>query len=342
MKPSTAAFIPYNLRPTKQAERRILLDFLKCANEVGLSVSDCRYVGMGGTAFYDFHLMHRFLGINRMVSLERDPNIFPRCEFNRPFDFINVQNKTVASFLAEDDELVPTIYWFDYDDGFGPDIIADIISLGTQVRLGGFAFVTVYADPPGVLQKLNKEERLEYFHENMGDFAVGLTADELDNSRFSEAVHRVLTASFQNAFATRTDGKFQALFQIRYKDSVPMLTVGGCFSTSADAHDILSRHSPDDIQIRGRRTTDPPPWELRTLRSPPMRRLWRADQVRNAIWQSIPPSRRTSPIVFTSPLISSAYAGTGLGRRSSIKLKIFWNKLLGTATSANWNVTYRP
>ena len=104
----------------------------------------------------------------------------------------------------------------------------------------------------------------------------------------------------------------------------------------------LNRHSPDDIQIRGRRTTDPPPWELRTLRSPPMRRLWRADQVRNAIWQSIPPSRRTSPIVFTSPLISSAYAGTGLGRRSSIKLKIFWNKLLGTATSANWNVTYRP
>ena len=105
---------------------------------------------------------------------------------------------------------------------------------------------------------------------------------------------------------------------------------------------ILNRHSPDDIQIRGRRTSDPPPWELRTLRSPPMRRLWRADQVRNAIWQSIPPSRRTSPIVFSSPLISSAYAGTGLGRRSSIKLKIFWNKLLGTATSANWNVTYRP
>ena len=114
----------------------------------------------------------------------------------------------------------------------------------------------------------------------------------------------------------------------------------------AEAQDALgrplSRHSPDDIQIRGRRTTDPPPWELRTLRSPPMRRLWRADQVRNAIWQSIPPSRRTSPIVFTSPLISSAYAGTGLGRRSSIKPKIFWNKLLGTATSANWNVTYRP
>ena len=34
-----------------------------------------------------------------------------------------------------------------------------------------------------------------------------------------------------------------------------------------------------------------------------------------------------------------AYAGTGLRRRSSIKLRIFRNSSLGTATSANWNVT---
>ena len=34
-----------------------------------------------------------------------------------------------------------------------------------------------------------------------------------------------------------------------------------------------------------------------------------------------------------------AYAGTGLRRRSSIRLRIFRNSSLGTATSANWNVT---
>ena len=118
MKPSTATFIPYNLRPAKQAERRILLDFLQSASEVGLPVSNCRYVGMGGTMFYDFHLMHRFLGINRMVSLERDSDIHPRCKFNCPFDFINVENETAATFLARDKNNVPTIYWFDYDDGF--------------------------------------------------------------------------------------------------------------------------------------------------------------------------------------------------------------------------------
>ena len=37
-----------------------------------------------------------------------------------------------------------------------------------------------------------------------------------------------------------------------------------------------------------------------------------------------------------------AYAGAGLGRRTSIRARTFWNKPLGSATSANRNVTYRP
>lgn len=233
------------MRPAKQAERRILLDFLKCANEVGLSISDCRYVGMGGTMFYDFHLMHRFLGINTMVSLERDADIHPRCEFNCPFDFIKVKNETAAAFLASDKSNVPTIYWFDYDDGFGPDIISDIISLGARLKTGGFAFVTVYADPPGVLQKQSKEKRLEYFQQNMGGFAAGLVPDDMENAAFPKSVRRILAAAFQNAFAARLDGKFQTLFQVQYRDSSPMLTIGGCFSSVADAPDILNRVNLD-------------------------------------------------------------------------------------------------
>ena len=57
---------------------------------------------------------------------------------------------------------------------------------------------------------------------------------------------------------------------------------------------------------------------------------------------NFPPFRQTPPVVFTWPSIFPAYAGTGLRRRSSIRLRIFRNSSLGTATSANWNVTYRP
>ena len=102
---------------------------------------------------------------------------------------------------------------------------------------------------------------------------------------------------------------------------------------------LLTRHFPANLQIHGNRIYIAPPRELHSLRSPPMTRLWRADHVRKAIWQRFPPSRHTSPVFSTLPSISSAYAGTGLRRRSSIKAKIFWNKLFDTATSANWNVT---
>ena len=102
---------------------------------------------------------------------------------------------------------------------------------------------------------------------------------------------------------------------------------------------IFDRHFPANLQIHGNRIYIAPPRELHSLRSPPMTRLWRADHVRKAIWQRFPPSRHTSPVFSTLPSISSAYAGTGLRRRSSIKAKIFWNKIFDTATSASWNVT---
>ena len=101
----------------------------------------------------------------------------------------------------------------------------------------------------------------------------------------------------------------------------------------------INRHFPANLQIHGNRIYIAPPRELHSLRSPPMTRLWRADHVRKAIWQRFPPSRHTSPVFSTLPSISSAYAGTGLRRRSSIKAKIFWNKIFDTATSASWNVT---
>lgn len=229
MKQSTTKFIAYNLRPAKQAERRILLDFLKAANDGGRSTTEYRYVGMGGTTFYDFHLVHRFLGIHDMVSLERDPDAYPRCAFNCPFNFISVRKKTAAEFLATDKSRKRTIYWFDYDDGIGPDITADIISLGTRVQVGGFAFVTVYAEPPGALEKQTPEQRLEYFQTEMGEFSVGLTAADMEKANFPKMLCQVLVAAFRNSFSARTDGQFEPIFQIQYKDSAWMITVGGFF-----------------------------------------------------------------------------------------------------------------
>ena len=105
---------------------------------------------------------------------------------------------------------------------------------------------------------------------------------------------------------------------------------------------MLTRHFPDNPQNQGNRTTVPPPRELHPFRSHPMACFWRSAIVWKAICLDFPPFRHTPPVVFTWPSISPAYAGAGLDRRSSIRLRIFRNSSLGTATSANWNVTYRP
>ncbi len=245
MKRSTTSFIAYNLRPAKQTERRLLVDFLKCAYEPAHGISECRYVGMGGTMFYDFHLVHRFLGISRMISLERDSSTYSRSRFNCPFDFITVKNETVANFLASDQDESPTIYWLDYDDGISPEIASDITSLGTKLRVGGFAFVTVYAEPPGILERQSVEQRLEYFQTYLGELSLGLTSADMENSAFPNTVHRILMSAFANAFAARLDGAFQPLFQVQYKDSADMVTVGGCLSSPAVAPEFVRRVKAD-------------------------------------------------------------------------------------------------
>jgi hypothetical protein len=114
---STAKWISYDLRPAKQSERRILLDVLKTAGEAGLPLSGYRYVGMGAVRFYDFLLVHRYLGIDHMISLEHDNKMFKRAEFNVPFSFIEVRNCTSTTFIADDSYSEPTVAWFDYDGG---------------------------------------------------------------------------------------------------------------------------------------------------------------------------------------------------------------------------------
>jgi len=244
VKPSSAHFISYDLRPAKQAERRMLIDFLKCANE-SFAVSGCRYVGMGGTRFYDFHLLHRFLGINHMVSLERDKDIFRRASFNCPYDFISVEPRSVSEFLAKDSDTSQTIFWLDYDDGLSPEIVADILSLGTKAQAGGFAFVTVTGEAPGVLRNASPVERLDYFQSNFSDFSLGLTEADMEDTEFRNTVSKILVSAFQNAFAARQDGELKPLFKVIYKDSMWMVTVGGCFCAPATTTSIARRMKKD-------------------------------------------------------------------------------------------------
>ncbi|MGO4128853.1 O-methyltransferase [Inquilinus sp. YAF38] len=240
---STAKFISYDLRPSKQTERRILLDLMKIAGDCGLPISSYRYIGMGANRFYDFLLIHKYLGIQKMISLEHDDEMYKRALFNVPYGFIDVKNSDAASFIATDALSDPCLLWLDYDGGIGSRTVSDISSLSTKLKVGDFCFVTVFGGPPRVLDRENDETRLVWLQDNLGDVAGEVTMADVERSAFPDAVHKVLIAAFRNAFSVRRDGGFVPFLQVEYSDSLPMVTVGGGFLADGQASSFKTRVS---------------------------------------------------------------------------------------------------
>ena len=227
---STAKFVSYDLRPSKQIERKMMLDSFGAALESGFPISEYRYVGMGGNRFYDFMLVHKFLGIEQMTSLEHDPKMMPRALYNLPYQFIEVVNLDVQGFISKDTFSGNTIYWMDYDDSINPNITRDITSLAPRIKLRDFVFFTVCGAPPKRFRNQSSADRLVEFKEMFGELAQTASREDMENISFTTAVHKVLDAAFTNAFVVRSDGEFSPFFQVRYKDGVEMLTFGGMFA----------------------------------------------------------------------------------------------------------------
>ncbi len=224
---STARFIAYDLRPAKQSERGLLVDVLKVAGDCGIPIRDYKYVGMGANRFYDFLMLHKHLGVKAMVSLEHDEQMYERAMYNVPYRFIEVRNESVLGFLQNVRSAKKELLWLDYDGGIGPEVVADIASVGARAKAGHFCFVTVSGHPPRVIESASAADRLTHLQETLGDFSGGVRVADTEKSSFATAVYKILVAAFKNAFPGDVENEFVFLLQVEYSDSMPMVTVGG-------------------------------------------------------------------------------------------------------------------
>ena len=233
---SSAKVVSYDLRPAKQCERRLMMESFYTAIESGFPVSAYRYIGMGGISFYDFRLIHKYLGIKNMTSLEHDERIFPRAEFNCPFDFINVRCSTVQDFVLSDQFDGNSIFWLDYDDAVITDVISDIISISDRAQLRDFVFVTVPGNTPKFLMKLNAKDRIVELQDRLQEMAPALSDRDVEDVVFPRTIRKILRSAFDHAFAQRHEGEFNPFFQVQYADGQEMVTYGGNFATHQDCN----------------------------------------------------------------------------------------------------------
>jgi hypothetical protein len=234
--------IPYEIRPSKQVERRLVMEAILLARETGLKTKVMPFVGMGGVRFIDFLLAHKILGTEKFVTLEHDETLWNRCELNRPFESIELYRGSAGDFLNERGLQEPSIVWFDLEKMASKDAKEDVVSAATSVRPGSFLFVTATAEMPKHLAECKgSDRRLAALKEDFYPLAGQLPVEWVQKKEFFRASAHLALAFLRFGFSGRSDGHFTPLVNIAYRDSNWMVTVGGFFGEQAVASAIENK-----------------------------------------------------------------------------------------------------
>jgi hypothetical protein len=243
--------INYSLRPAKHIERKMF-----CETFGRLSILDniknYRYLGMGSAYFSDFSLFHKALGLTKLLSIEGedDARTKARIRFNQPFACINLEfgmTHNVLPRLPWAKWQEKSIVWLDYVDRLKEVMFADIDTVLFNVRPGSVFLISVNIEEDDYKNKdLNphglsaKEFRFNQLIKSVGKDAVPLRASDLllnikDNKSI---VREIIDTAFRGAVRKRNSGvaeaervEYRQLFNLHYKDSADMLTVGGIIYT---------------------------------------------------------------------------------------------------------------
>jgi hypothetical protein len=223
----------YAVRPAKYILRRMIVD--ACRRMGGPApLRDYEYVGFGGFEFVDFDLVHRELGIRRMVSIEYDSSAADRYLFNRPFSEIDVRFDRASAVLPDLlDDVRPRIVWLDYESRLNHEVLQDVATCLRRLRTGSALVVTVNAHPP-----TPRTERRMSLVEEVGEERIppGIDDAALAKWGLANVQYRILTAEVPIWLGRRMEtAEFLQLFHFRYQDGARMLAWGGVLVTADEA-----------------------------------------------------------------------------------------------------------
>jgi len=231
--PHSPLKVSYDLRPSKQIERRMLIDTLYCLQSPEINIRQYKYIGFGSIYFIDFVMFHKHLGINDLLSIEGDRTVKKRVKFNKPFSNIEIDFNFSTETLEKLDSAKKTILWLDYDYQLNAEIIYDLILASNRLAAGSFLFVTVDMRVPEDL--IDPKELMNHYSHLAEDyFEYGWTAENFRKSKLPSTVSIILQNIIENNVKRRKGLSYNPLFNFSYSDSVPMLTIGGILASEQE------------------------------------------------------------------------------------------------------------
>lgn len=234
--------IDYSVRPAKFAERKMLSEMLGRLKVFG-SLETYRYVGFGSIWFSDCVLFHRALGIEHMVSIERELEHEARFEFNNPYRGIELRMGESTDVLPGLDWNQRSIVWLDYDDPLSPAILDDVRTVATRASPGTALIVSVQShklfdnqDPDEQPIHIDDRAKFQQF------FGEARTPPEMEPvnlrgwtlSSTSRGIIRLeIEEGLRQVNAARGQGQrlqFRQIAAFEYADGAKMTTIAGVFT----------------------------------------------------------------------------------------------------------------
>lgn len=234
--------INYSLRPSKSIQRQIVFDAVQVLREV-MDLDRLVYVGFGSIWFTDFVLAHKVLRIDDMVSIEGDDIGYSRAKFNAPYSTVRIEHglsTAILPHLFDDSSLAGRSWmlWLDYDYEFEDSVRDDVRSVIENAPINSILVVTLN----GLERKYGQKpsERIERLRQLLGAVvpddlqAVSCKAEQM------QATLADLGLDFMKAIASdiARPGGFIPAFRILYRDSAPMVTIGGILPAKGAARGV--------------------------------------------------------------------------------------------------------
>jgi len=231
--------INYNLRPAKSVERKMLCEALR--KLIFLSdLTKYKYVGFGSTFFTDFLLIHKSLGINNLISIEKEKRDEDRIKFNRPYGCIKLHFGEANSVLPIISWAKKMILWLDYDERLQDNMLTDIGTFISRAQAGSVVFLTINVKP----DKLG-DDRLNLLTKRIdkAKIPIDVAEKDLDQHNYPRVCYNIVNNEIDEVLGKRNGGLedkliYKQILNFYYKDSVPMLSIGGILYAEKDGAQV--------------------------------------------------------------------------------------------------------
>jgi hypothetical protein len=235
----------YSLRPSKQVERKMMIEILLKLSQADYRINEYRYVGFGSVSYVDFVMFHKYLFMEDMTCIEWS-RIPRRMRFNKPFKFIDLKLQPLSMYIPAMKVNRKYLAWFDYDRALDPDMLQDIDDSLIRMAPGSVLIVTVDARPrlpkdlfpDDDIDAMTAVEREHFTVDAYKDWfklyrAAEITGVDISGPHAAALFYQIIRARIDETLASRRL-MFIQLFNYIYSDGAPMLTVGGMLGTKDD------------------------------------------------------------------------------------------------------------